>query len=258
MNGYWIFEENKEQNKSSYYEWGIEVHQNEIGYRADSIYSDGFKVMSLGCSMTYGYGLCDNETWPKLLTDRIPNCVNLNFGVTGCSNDRIVRNLIKYYDFIKPDLVIIMWTSVVRREYFTDIVNNYTFEDCYRQPYGKYDFVPQYISENKTEQDIFKLLIELSNKQEDSTNWYKNYLLANYFLRLKNAKWIFLDAYFDTPNRLSSINDTNYIDLPYDLLDFARDGAHPGPKSAKHFSDKLFQSIIDKFPNYLPKKLIKI
>jgi len=37
---------------------------NELGFRGDSINKKGFKVMSIGCSITEGVGVNDNETWP--------------------------------------------------------------------------------------------------------------------------------------------------------------------------------------------------
>jgi hypothetical protein len=260
MNGYWIFKENKFQKKVKDFrsngEYSGENELNELGYRADSIHTNGFKVMSLGCSMTYGEGLYYNETWSKLFIDKIQSGINLNFGGNGVSNDRIVRNLIKYYDLINPNLVIIMWTGISRREYFSPIRSAVGFEDYEPQSCIKMDFLPTSKPINKNEEDIFKMLVGLSNEYEDTNNWYKNYLLAKYFLKTKKAKWVFLN--WISTNEFLIIEDYNYINLPYEYLDFARDGGHPGPKSAKHFSDKLFQSIIDKFPNYLPKKLIKI
>lgn len=92
---------------------------NELGFRGDSIHKKGFRVMSLGCSLTEGVGVNDNETWPALFCRHINNSVNLNFGTGGRSNDFISRCLISYFDLIKPDLVLIMYTETHRREFFT-------------------------------------------------------------------------------------------------------------------------------------------
>ena len=73
---------------------------NELGFRGDSIKKEGFKVMSLGCSITEGVGVDDNETWPAQFCNHIENGVNFNFGTGGRSNDFICRCLMSYYDLI--------------------------------------------------------------------------------------------------------------------------------------------------------------
>ena len=93
---------------------------NELGFRGDSIKKEGFKVMSLGCSITEGVGVNDDETWPAQFCGHIENGVNLNFGTGGRSNDFICRCLMSYYDLIKPDLVLIMYTFPHRREIYTE------------------------------------------------------------------------------------------------------------------------------------------
>ena len=93
---------------------------NELGFRGDSIKKEGFKVMSIGCSNTEGVGVNDVDTWPSQFTSHISNGVNMNFGTGGRSNDFISRCLLTYYDLIKPDLVLIMYTSASRREIYTE------------------------------------------------------------------------------------------------------------------------------------------
>ena len=83
---------------------------NELGFRGDSIKKEGFKVMSIGCSNTEGVGVNDNQTWPAQFSKLIPNGVNHNFGMGGRSNDYISRCLLTYFDLVKPDLVLIMYT----------------------------------------------------------------------------------------------------------------------------------------------------
>ena len=92
---------------------------NDLGYRGDSIHKKGFRIMSIGCSLTEGVGINDNETWPHQFTKMIPKGVNLNLGASGRSNDYICRCLMSYYDLIQPNLVLIMYTSPQRREAYT-------------------------------------------------------------------------------------------------------------------------------------------
>ena len=53
---------------------------NELGYRGDSMYKGGFRILSVGDSHTEGVGVSDNETWSHQLCKLIPGAVDLNFG----------------------------------------------------------------------------------------------------------------------------------------------------------------------------------
>ena len=109
---------------------------NELGFRADSIFKNGFKVMSIGCSMTEGVGVNNDETWPSLLTSMIPSGVNMNFGCGGRSNDYISRCLLTYYDLIKPDLVLIMYTEPHRIDFYTEKKG---IEPFHHKPWGYFE-----------------------------------------------------------------------------------------------------------------------
>jgi len=217
---------------------------NELGFRGDSIKKEGFKVMSLGCSNTEGVAVNDNETWPAQFTSLIPNGVNFNFGTGGRSNDFIVRCLLTYYDLIKPDLVLIMYTSPLRREIYT--------KDCGVEP-----FMPTvswgHLKETDDGIKTQEYLTYLQNDNEDTINWYKNHLLIKYFLESKKCNWIW------NGRELKSLehNEPNRFDGDYGkYLDLGVDNTHPGPNHNKTYAHKVHDFISKKFPsyiNYLPK-----
>jgi hypothetical protein len=96
-----IFRFKKKKNKLATDESGFCTYSyNELGFRGDSIYKKGFKVMSIGCSLTEGVGVNDNETWPHQFTKLIPNAIDLNSASSGESNDYISRCLLTYFDLI--------------------------------------------------------------------------------------------------------------------------------------------------------------
>lgn len=203
---------------------------NELGFRGDSIDKKGFKVMSLGCSLTEGVGVNDNETWPAQFCSFIPNSVNLNFGVGGRSNDFITRCLLSYFDLIKPDLVLIMYTYPTRKEYYT-------------RDGGVEPFIPGqswgYMKETIDGQNDQLFKTKLQNDNEDFINWYKNHLLISYFLENKKVPFIWSDAVLKT-----TYNDNNkfYFDY-YPYLDFGKDGMHPGPKTHINYAENLYAYI---------------
>jgi len=216
---------------------------NELGFRGDSVNKTGFKIMSIGCSFTEGVGVNDNETWPSVFSKLIPNGVNLNFGCGGRSNDYIVRCLLSYYDIIKPDLILIMYTFPHRREIYTE--NNGVEPFNPSSPFA-------YMFETEEGKHKQNLLIELQNNNEDFANWYKNHLLIKYFLESKKCNWLW-NGSFSTPTEF--IEDNRFDGDYSKFIDFALDNNHPGPKHNRNYSIKLFNYLFDNYTEILPKNI---
>jgi len=214
---------------------------NELGFRGDSPTKTGFKVMSIGCSITEGVGVNDNETWPAQFCSHIENGVNLNFGTGGRSNDFICRCLMSYYDLIKPDLVLIMYTFPHRREIYTD--NNEIEPYIPTKVWGK-------LSETDDGQMIQKSLDILQNDNVDFINWYKNHMLIKLFLESKNCNWLWdgnnLRTNYTEFNRFTSMDNFKMIDL-------GSDDIHPGSNHHNHYGRIFYNYIYENFRSYLPK-----
>jgi hypothetical protein len=212
---------------------------NELGFRGDSIYKKGFKIMSIGCSLTEGVGVNNKSTWPAQFCSHIPNSVNLNFGCGGRSNDYICRCLISYCDEIKPDLVLILYTFNHRREIYT--------KDGGIEPYMQ-TAAWGYLEETEDGGIIQKTKNELQNDSDDFINWYKNHLLITNYLENKKIPFVW--------NSL----DTDYIDdnkfiIPYTpFIDFGVDGSHSGKLHNTQYSNKLFDWVSIKYPNIFTLK----
>jgi hypothetical protein len=218
---------------------------NELGFRGDSIKKEGFKVMSLGCSNTEGVGVDNHNTWPAQFINHIPNGVDMNFGTGGRSNDFIVRCLLTYYDLIKPDLVLIMYTNPSRREIYT-------------KDGGVEPFMPPaswgYLKDTNEGVEVQENLVSLQNDNEDFINWYKNHLLIKYFLESKKCNWLW-NGFFNIPTEYDDFNrfDGNYINN----IDKGVDNIHPGPRHNKEYSIRLFNHLYTNFRDYLPTDLTK-
>lgn len=208
---------------------------NEVGFRGDSINKKGFKIMSIGCSMTEGVGVNDWETWPAQLTSLIENGVNLNFGTGGRSNDFIARCLLSYYDSIKPDLVLIMYTFPHRKEFYT---RNGEIEPFIPgNPWG-------FMEETEDGKKIQSSLEELQNDNDDLINWHKNHLLIKYFLESKKCNWVWNGSFIN-----HSLEETNRFDGEYkNFIDLGSDNNHPGPLHNKVYSEKLYNFIKNCYP----------
>ncbi len=213
---------------------------NELGFRGDDTSKNGFKIMSIGDSMTEGFGVEDYETWPAQFSKLIPNGVDFNLGTSGRSNDYIARCLMTYYDVVKPDLVLIMYTSPQRR----DIYTNENSIESYMPTMAR-----EYMKETEDGKKIHKLKTELQNDNEDFINWYKNHLLIKYFLESKGCNWLW-NGWFNIPKEY---NEFNRFDGMYgDFIDKGVDNFHPGPQHNYQYSKVLFNHIYNNFRSYLP------
>lgn len=216
---------------------------NELGFRGDSVKKEGFKVMSLGCSNTEGVGLNYEDTWTSQFTKLIPSGVNMNFGTGGRSNDFITRCLLTFYNTIKPDLVLIMYTFPYRRELYT-------------KGGGVEPFMPThswgYLNETSDGKNIQNHLSELQNDNEDFINWYKNHQLIKLFLESKNCNWLW-NGIFSTSPEYEEFNRFDGTFRKY--LDFAADGVHAGPMANKSYANELYSHVYTKFPNYIKREV---
>lgn len=212
---------------------------NELGFRGDSIKKDGFKVMSFGCSHTEGVGVNDWETWPNRFCEMVPNSVNCNFGTGGRSNDFISRCLLTYYDLIKPDLVLILYTHTSRREFYNKDGGIHPYVSS--NPWGFFKLTEEGM-------EIQKSMLINQNDNEDVINWYKNHLLIKNFLENKGCNWIWDNSFINLDYTENNMYEGNFTRI----LDLGADGQHPGPKHHKDYSTRLINFILDKHPTFLP------
>ncbi len=213
---------------------------NELGFRGDSINKEGFKVMSIGCSHTEGVGVNDDETWSSQISSLFVNGVNMNFGVGGRSNDFISRCLISYYDLIKPNLVLILYTHPHRRDYYTQ--NGGIEPYVVGNSWG-------YFSDTDEGKVTQKLKDKLQNDFDDTHNWYKNHQLIKYFLESKKCDWIWDNSYVK-----SNYEDENIFNGNFGyFIDYGVDKKHSGPKHHKKYAERLFNHIEGKYPTITTK-----
>jgi hypothetical protein len=216
---------------------------NELGFRGDSIHKEGFKIMSIGCSNTEGVGVNYDETWPAEFSRYIPESVNLNFGTGGRSNDYISRCLITFYDLIKPDLVLIMYTQPARREIVTQTNNIEPFS-----PVSSWG----YLKDTEDGKKTHRYLLDLQNDNEDFVNWYKNHLLIKYFLEIKKANWLW-NGWMGIPR---DYIEFNRFDGEYGtFIDKGSDGVHPGPLHNRMYASKLIRHMSKNFSSYIPSHI---
>jgi len=212
---------------------------NELGFRGDSIYKDGFRIMSVGCSHTEGVGVSDTETWPHHFSKLIPGAVDLNAGFGGRSNDYIARCIITMVDTFRPNLVNIMYTYPSRKEYYR---YNGDLEPFHMNPWG-------YFEEENEGKEEYKAIARVTHDENDLINWYKNHLLITNFLQLRNIPYTWNGCFLMD----DSVDDKNRFDGGYgDFREFSIDGKHATNRHNEKYAKKLYDFVKDKFPKYLP------
>ena len=92
--------------------WSVEINTNSQGMRGLKDYSirkpgNITRIMSLGDSFVFGFGVKDNETFSARLEQSDPNLEVLNFGVAGYGLDQILLSYRKLGRQYNPDLVIV-------------------------------------------------------------------------------------------------------------------------------------------------------
>lgn len=212
---------------------------NELGFRGDSIYKGGYRILSIGDSHTEGVGVNDDETWSHQFSRLIKGGVDLNAGFGGRSNDYICRTLLTLFKTFRPDIVLIMYTYPTRKEYYN---KKGDLQPFHVNPWGyfKNDTI------GKIEHESY---LTISHDENDMVNWYKNHLLITNFLKAHNTPFIWNGSFLGD----DTIKEENRFDGDYDIFgDKSADKTHAGPNSNKAYAKKLHNFIKDKFPEYLP------
>jgi hypothetical protein len=203
---------------------------NEFGFRGDSPKKKGIRIMSVGCSHTEGINVHNHQTWPHLLSRKIPNGVDLNLGISGRSNDYISRTILTWTDILKPSLVLVMYTYPYRREFYK---SDGSIEPYHPKPWGYFD-------EDTDGRRNWAKMIELQNKEEDFINWYKNHQLITYYLKSKDIPFIWNGTFLET-----DYMDENRFDGDYP--NFADENLHATEGENQLYVAKLFKHIKEKF-----------
>ena len=97
-------------------------HENSHGFRCDEfdliMRRPTKKLLALGCSFTYGIGVPEEHTWPKLLATWLESIYGdkidvINLGVPGGSMFQCDMHL-NWFDKFNPDYTVALWPEASR------------------------------------------------------------------------------------------------------------------------------------------------
>ena len=203
------------------------------------------RLITFGCSYTYGTGLPDCKNWmfdklhnlkpsemgwASLLADKL-DLELINESFPGSSNTEIMYNVLKH-KYKQDDVIVIMWTHYVRDMLFNS-VHKYPF---FRDRLGPWA---------KTHKE--RLWAEyLSEKDYAMKSWFHIHH-ADLHLQKQGVKYIHYPA---TPKELNKykleyVDINNYYSDGFEYVDKADDELHPGVESNKILADKMYRILND-------------
>ena len=226
----WINSDNK-NNCNPNWDIPIAYEFNSYGYRSVEFkQTDNFTIACFGCSWTFGIGVPLEYTWQHLLKEKITKEKNIdvdvfNFGWPAVSSDFISRVLHSALYEINPDLILVLFPSISRREVYADDGRPIPITPA-RNEYSKY----------------YEMLV---NDFSSKNNFLKNFYFIKSFLQLKKIPWLF-STWAGDVEKLIKNQEENYAGFLFrEPNDFARDNKHPSIKTY----NKLVNMFMEKMDN---------
>jgi hypothetical protein len=121
------FADNKcaKKDLGTYTSTSIEYSFNSLGYRSPefNISTSDLKILVCGCSQTLGVGLNVSDCWPGVVQSVMSNAIAttiFNLASVGASTDYVSRTVSQSISIVKPDVVLVLWPELSRREVILD------------------------------------------------------------------------------------------------------------------------------------------
>ena len=197
---------NNRYNKNS-----IIYNFNNYGYRSIDIdlTDQTSKILCVGCSITFGVGLPEDEIWPTHIQSSFSKYKVYNLGVAGASPDTVARILTNSCLALTPDIVLILWPSKSRYETYQDRSKGFI------SPHGPWN--------------LSKHNIEMFDEMQLYNQFEKNKLIV----RLLKDKYKFNLIEFEA-DKITTKTKNSIL---------ARDMQHPGAETHQLISKMFTDSI---------------
>ncbi len=190
------------------------------------------RLVAFGCSLTYGHGLADCyqengregpnpsvQAWPSLVGKRLGIPID-NRGIPGGSNKEIWHDVMSS-KFKEGDAVAILWTYINRHcLLFPDYIDRY---GPWRGSVRSKKWIEHHFND-------YDATLDLLGKVDH----VRHYLDKK---KIKNFHY-FADHYITKQTIFPEYNKPEKYFIR-DVIDFARDGQHPGAKTQQAFADQL-------------------
>jgi hypothetical protein len=240
----WYGTDNRENFKlwdgqGAYGERDISYRFNRQGYRC-SEFSElaDTRIVSIGCSCTFGIGLEQSELFHELFAERLRQAkgrsvANWNLAGPDKSTDYIARLLHLAVPILDPHIVLILFPPMDRRECMTADGRLLDFGlDLKRDPRSTHPVIAE----------MFERLTDLASPLDDELDFFRGYRSVSQLLR----KRIWLFGFVHAPSECSVTTHLDPCRLAGELteLDLARDHIHPGRESHARLSEMFWERFL--------------
>jgi SGNH hydrolase-like domain, acetyltransferase AlgX len=84
------------------------VHRtDEFGFRNPAPWPQRAEIVAVGDSLTFGYGVRDNEAWPKVIDQALPGMHTINLGLIGAGPEQYYRLYETFGRKLQPKLLLV-------------------------------------------------------------------------------------------------------------------------------------------------------
>lgn len=221
-----LFKKNKEKLGDAwhYSTKQIEYKVNANGYRAPEWNDIDWKeaVVILGCSMTFGVGVAEDETISYLLQERLGRPV-INIGYPAGSNEAIFNNSVSIFEnFGCPAAVVTAWSTLDRFLFFSSYMHDIGLwtKDSAMVDGVELQKLYDFINLNQINVQVKGYYLEKASRSfwKDRTHYYSMSFFPS------TAHYMRVDKYFTFTNT-------------------ARDLIHPGVESNREVAEHLFEVL---------------
>lgn len=216
----------------------VSYHFNEYGYRSGEFTSRSeVNVLTIGCSVAFGNGIPANNRFGSIFCSLLRNKLNKtvsdwNIAWPGESVDYIGRMLPLFLPYLRPNILLVSFPSLCRREFF-DAMGT------------RYDFRPDRKDVNSISKNIHSHLLALTSDYQDIANFFKTFKLIEYMCKYHDVNWLYSTRKHDEHLLKTDQFNANIRLAGIDKIDVARDGGHPGILSNKAFGEKAFKKYME-------------
>ena len=217
-------------------------------------------VLTLGDSCTEAANYDRKLRYPGVMTNKLSDYFGVevadwNLGLGGGSFDFISRTLVCGVNALKPDLVIITFPTMIRRELFKYNGRRLRIDASTSEAVNTGLVTPA----DPTSMKYYKIWPSLDSQFDDVINAIKNFKIIERVLDRSEIPWCYcFNNYFDWVEQTHGfrdrgwINQTNYLGFDFDIIDQVSDtDVHPGLESHHKYGERLFKWVVDHYGKHL-------
>jgi len=209
----------------------VRYHCNSDGYRAPEWNQIDWpnSIVLLGCSMTFGVGVSEDETISYYLNELTGRPV-INLGYPAGSNELILNNLAALANRLPmPWAVVVNWSTLDRFTYYNKYFSNIGLWTNEKAEVNGVNLGKLYKARNYCELNKMMENYYLAKCAQAICQGRTRYHTLSYFAQ--TAHYMRTDSYVDISNLKKQ--------------ERARDGIHPGPYQNKTAAQSIYDRIVN-------------